>query len=278
MLDRLNTADWGLPKTIISDRDRKFLSELWRAIFSKLGVLLLYSTAYHAQTDEQTEIFNQIAEIALRFYLATMKNPANWPDVLPKMQRHINNSQSSATSKTPNEAAYGFTPVQPLDLWKSPAAAENLAADLEEPSAAGARKPFADASFSAADRARVEVADSIAFAQMNAKYYYDRKHQPMFMKIDDYAHIRLHHGYDIPSTATLDKKLSQQYVSPFKILKKVERLAYRLDLPSHWRIHPVLSVAQLKPATSPSKDPFRRPRPEQPDSVHVEGDTEQVKS
>ena len=47
LLDRLDTADWGIPKAIISDRDRKFVSEIWRAIFEKKGVELLYSTAYY---------------------------------------------------------------------------------------------------------------------------------------------------------------------------------------------------------------------------------------
>lgn len=55
LLDRLDIADWGYPKVIISDRDRKFLSELWAAIFKKLGVSLLYSTAYHPQTDGASE-------------------------------------------------------------------------------------------------------------------------------------------------------------------------------------------------------------------------------
>ncbi len=51
LLDQLDIADWGIPKAIISDRDWKFLSELWLAMFKKLGVKLLYLTIYHLQTD-----------------------------------------------------------------------------------------------------------------------------------------------------------------------------------------------------------------------------------
>ena len=47
LLRRLRKIDWGLPKVIISDRDRKFLSELWSTLFDMLGVKLLYLTAYH---------------------------------------------------------------------------------------------------------------------------------------------------------------------------------------------------------------------------------------
>ena len=58
LLDRLWIADWGLPKVILSDRDRKFLSQLWTGLFERLGADLLYSTAYHPQTDGQSERTN----------------------------------------------------------------------------------------------------------------------------------------------------------------------------------------------------------------------------
>lgn len=58
--------DWGLPKVIISDRDPKFLVELWKIVFDKFEIKLLYSTAYHSQSDGQSERTNQTVEIALR--------------------------------------------------------------------------------------------------------------------------------------------------------------------------------------------------------------------
>ena len=83
LLDRLDVVDWGLPKVIISDRDRKFLSEFWTTIFRKLSVSLLYSTAYHPQTDGTSERTNQTAEITLRFYIHGLDKPSKWPEVLP---------------------------------------------------------------------------------------------------------------------------------------------------------------------------------------------------
>ena len=67
LLQRLRKIDWGLPKVILLDRDRKFLSELWSALFDMLRVKLLYSTAYHPQTDGSSERTNQTVEIAIRF-------------------------------------------------------------------------------------------------------------------------------------------------------------------------------------------------------------------
>ena len=123
---------------------------------------------------------------------------------------------------------------------------------------------------------RQDAADAIAFDQMNAKFHYDRKHQPMFMKQGDYALIKLHKDYNIPFAAS--RKYSQQFVNPFQIIEKVGRLAYRLNIPDTWRIHPVFSVAQLESCPPPKADPFQRFRPDHSKSVYVDENTNNVKS
>jgi hypothetical protein len=75
------------------------------------------------------------------------------------------------------------------------------------------------------------------------KLQYDRKHQYLNMRIDDYALLRFHKEYDIFATKILEKKLSQQYAELFKILKKMRNFAYRLKISNHWRIHSIISVA-----------------------------------
>ena len=249
LLDRLNIADWGVPLVLLTDRDPKFLAELWGGIFKRLGVDLLYSTAYHPQTDGSSERTNQTIEIALRFYIHTLEKPSDWPKVLPRIQALLNNSPSSTTSKTPNELAYGFKLNRPLDL----------VAATESP-----QQP---------KLARIEAADAISFAQMHQKFHYDRRHQPMYLKQGDEAYLRLHHGYKIP---TANAKFGEQYVGPFKVLERVGKQAYLLDIPSHWRVYPVFSLAQLEP--SPGPDPFQRPISDHPSSVFVEGDTDEFKS
>ena len=90
------------------------------------------------------------------------------------------------------------------------------------------RKFFAKSFFNVVVRVRSEIVDVIVFVQMINKYYYDRKHQFLFMKIDDYALIRLHHEYNILTIDVLNKKLNQQYVDSFKIFEKIDNFAYRL--------------------------------------------------
>lgn len=79
----------------------------------------------------------------------------------------------------------------------------------------------------------IEVIDIIVFSQMHAKYTYNEKHQFLFIKIKNFAFIRLHRNYDILSIVILEKKFSQQYVDLFKILERIEHLVYRLNLLSH---------------------------------------------
>lgn len=80
------------------------------------------------------------------------------------------------------------------------------------------------------------------------------------------------------SSVLLERKLSQQYVSSFKILAKVGKLAYHLNVSSSWRIHPVFIIALLEPCPDPAIDSFGRTRPDLSKSVHVDGDTELAKS
>ena len=252
-LARLDLVDWGLPGELITDRDPKFLSKFWTSLFENLGVKLLYSTAYHLQTDGSSERTNQTVEIALRFFVHALVYPSEWPQVLSRIQAIINNSSSLTTGKTPNELAYGFSLRRPLDL---------LAA-LPTPDALSAR---------------ADATEAISFALLNQKLAYNRRHQRLFMKVGEWALLRLHKGYSIPATARVTKKLTQQYVGPFRIMEKVGRLAYRLDVPPDWRIYPVFSVVQLEPAPPPAEDPFGRPFPSNLPFVFVEGDTDKVKS
>ena len=186
----MDLIDWGLPGELITDRDLKFLSKFWTALFAKLGVKLLYSIAYHPQTDGSSERTNQIVEIALRFFVHAMEDASRWPEVLPHIQSLLNNTSSSTTGKTPNKIAYGFSPRRPLDLCSAATLPDTYVA-------------------------RTGAADAIFFALANHKEHYNRSHQPLFMKVGDWAMLKLHKGYSILSSVGVTKKLTHQYVGPF---------------------------------------------------------------
>ena len=225
--------DWGVPTAIISDRDSKFMSSFWRTVFQKLGVSLLTSTAYHPQTDGQSERTNQTVEIAIRFYAFTHPED-NWTNVLSYLQGSLNNSKNQSTGSSPNQILYGFNVRDSLGLLTElPIEDRNRVRDIK----------------------RAEAEDSVAFANAMAKARYDDTHTRINIQSGSRVFLRLHNGYSIPG---VNGKLAQQRVGPFKVIERVGQLAYRLELPPVMRIHPVISIAQLEPATDAGADPYGR--------------------
>lgn len=108
----------GMPKTIVSDRDTKFLSYFWKTLWSKLGTKLLFSTTCHPQTDGQTEVVNRTLSTLLRALIK--KNLKTWEDCLPHVEFAYNHSVHSATKFSPFQIVYGFNPITPLDLMPLP--------------------------------------------------------------------------------------------------------------------------------------------------------------
>ena len=104
----------GLPKTIVSDRDIKFLSYIWKTLCAKLGIKLLFSMVYHPQTNGQTEVTNRTLSALLRVLIK--KNIKEWEECLPITEFAYNRARHSTTGKSPFEAVYGFNPLSPLDI------------------------------------------------------------------------------------------------------------------------------------------------------------------
>ena len=100
----------GLPNAIISDRDRIFTSHLWWELFKLAGVDLCMSSAYHPQSDGQTERVNQCLEAFLRCYVHAC--PRRWSSWLDVAEFWYNTSLHSALGRSPFEVLYGFAPRQ----------------------------------------------------------------------------------------------------------------------------------------------------------------------
>ncbi|RDY14127.1 hypothetical protein CR513_00851, partial [Mucuna pruriens] len=92
----------GMPRSIVSDRDAKFLSHFWRTLWNKLGTKILFSTTCQPQIDGQTEIVNRTLPILLQ--------------CLPHVEFAYNRVVHSTTNHSPFEVVYGFNPLTSLDL------------------------------------------------------------------------------------------------------------------------------------------------------------------
>ncbi|KAE8672957.1 putative Quercetin 3-O-methyltransferase 1 [Hibiscus syriacus] len=108
----------GVPRSITSDRDTKFISHLWKSLWGKLGMQLNFSSAYHPQTDGQTEVVNRSLGNLLRCLAGT--KPKQWDLALPQAEFAYNRSKNRTTSLSPFEIVYGQNPSEVLDLAPIP--------------------------------------------------------------------------------------------------------------------------------------------------------------
>jgi hypothetical protein len=105
---------FGIPQTIVSDWDSRFLSTFWSSLWSLLDTKLTKSTAFHPQTDGQTEVVNRMIVHILRMY--NSKHPRTWDESLPYVQHSYNRALHSSTDHSPFQVGLGFQPLGPIDV------------------------------------------------------------------------------------------------------------------------------------------------------------------
>ena len=140
---------------------------MWKIMFSRLNVKLLYSTYYYFQTNDQFERINQTIEIVFRFLITTLNHSNRWSKTLSRIQREFNNFINNVV--TFNEIIYDFISIQTMNLFTHTSILSNFFA--KKLSLKNNRKII-----------RTKVSNAISFEQMQIKFYYDRKHQFFFMK------------------------------------------------------------------------------------------------
>jgi hypothetical protein len=108
----------GVPRTIVSDRDTKFLRYFWKTLWGKLRTRLFFSTTFHPQTEGQTEVVNRTLSTLLRAVLK--KNLKLWEESLLHVAFAYNRAVDSTTKFCPFEIVYGFKLPSLIDLLPLP--------------------------------------------------------------------------------------------------------------------------------------------------------------
>lgn len=274
----------GLPEEIVSDRDPRFTSVLWRTVFERLGTKLSMSTASHPETDGQTERVNRVIKDILRSYATSFEQ---WSDFLPLVEFSINNSTHASTGYSPFFINCGFHPRVPATLSGIDSTLGGggtpTHAELNTASGTAANANF-DAlvpktKMSRRDQTQILgfvnkrqaivrfVRDAIAQAQDQQKEQADKHgRRNMFkFKVGD---LVLLNATDLPEHAVSNlgsRKLLPRFIGPFKILK-CNGDAYTIDIPTSMRLHPTFYVGRLKPyLPSGSADPTASAEGDSPD-------------
>jgi len=196
-------------------------------LFELLNTKLSMSTAFHPQSNGQTEIMNRYLEQALRHYTDVIQN--DWDTCLTHIEIAHYNSVNTTTKYTPFYLNYGFNPTFPSNLLNS----------VKQSNVETVKQVLFKL-----DKNTKLAADNIIAAQQRQKYYADNSRREVEFKIGDNVLLSTKNLKTLLPEQT--KKLSKNFIGPFKIIEVISKVAYKLELPSHMRVHNVFHISLLK--------------------------------
>ncbi|KAL0543870.1 hypothetical protein IC582_018975 [Cucumis melo] len=217
----------GVPVSIVSDRDARFTSKFWKGLQTAMGTRLDFSTAFHPQTDGQTERLNQVLEDMLR--ACALEFPGSWDSHLHLMEFAYNNSYQATIGMAPFEALYGRCCRSPV-CWGEVGEQRLMGPELVQ----------------STNEAIQKIRSRMHTAQNRQKSYSDVRRKDLEFEIGDKVFLKV-----APMKGVLRferrGKLSPRFVGPFEILERIGPVAYRLALPpSLSTVHDVFHVSMLR--------------------------------
>lgn len=242
----------GLPKSIVSDRDAKFTSKFWQSLFQTLGTKLAMSTAFHPQSDGQTERANRTLEDMLRAFTSYRQD--DWDTQLTAAEFACNNAPNQSTGMSPFHLNYGQDPWNPYtSLFQIPD---------QTPSVTDFLKSISNG---------IQTAkDALTLAKANQERNANRHRRDVEYHVGDQVLLNSNHINLASQALRPSKKLQHRFIGPYQITAKVSPVAYKLELPSDLRIHPVFHVSLLRHYQDPTKIEHRTIGTPPPPAITIE--------
>ncbi|GJS10833.1 putative reverse transcriptase domain-containing protein [Tanacetum coccineum] len=220
-------ARHGVLISIISDRDSRFTSRFWQSMQEALGTRLDMSTAYHPQTDGQSERTIQTLEDMLR--ACVLDFGGSWDVHLPLVEFSYNNSYHSSVRCAPFEALYGRKCRSPI-MWAEVGEGQLIGPELVQETTEKIS----------------QIKDRLKAARDRQKSYADKRRKPLEFSVGDYVLLKVSPWKGVVRFGKKGK-LAPRFVGPFEIIEKVGPVAYRLDLPEELNgVHDTFHVSNLK--------------------------------
>ena len=220
-------AKHGLPDNITSDRDPKFTSLFWKGVNDILGIKMNMSSANHPQTDGQSERSIRTLEQYLRSYIDY--NQEDWDDWLPLGEFSCNNSVSGTTTLSPFEVVFGGAPRSPMDI---------VMGTNNNPTSVDYVKKIRENV--------LRAQECMKKAQERYAKYADKGKKDLELNVGDEVLVRTGYYTDHGDAARPSAKLRNKYMGPYKVVKVISPVSYKLAFPANFKLHPVVHVSQLK--------------------------------